>query len=290
MLARGARVHYAVRMPPIWPRAGLGPTAVPLFFFALAVSSAPINTLAAGRPLAKLKVAVFDVEARGIPTEQVPVLTEVLTTHLAAGAQLEVIAGRDLAAILDYEAQKQLLGCDDSSCFAELGGAIGADKLVVAQVGKLGDTYVVNIKMIDVRNIRIDARVSENVTGGLGKVISAIERAAGVMVEATAPRPFLGVGKAPAALWAGGLVAVGVGVGFGLKAKTHYNHAIAPGYVGAQLEIDRGETSQRVANVSLAAGALSVVSGLVVWWLNRPADPLTTAAGDHEPGWLVFTF
>jgi hypothetical protein len=234
--------------------------------------------VAASSPAVKKpKVAVLNVEARGLEADKVPLLTEVLSTELGKSGDLDVIAGRDIEAILGFEAQKQLLGCDEASCVAELGGALGADELVVGQVGKIGETFVVNVKLIDVKEMKTTHRVSLTTGTDLDSMLSGMRRAAQDIVEARTGGKFLGIGAVPAAFFGGGLLATAAGVFFGLKAKEHHDNATTPGYSGAQLEVDRGISAQRFANVGYALGLASVITGVVVIMRREPNAHLALA-------------
>ncbi|MBK7859418.1 MAG: hypothetical protein IPJ65_12505 [Archangiaceae bacterium] len=61
---------------------------------------------------------------------------------------LKVISARDIGAALGIERQREMLGCAESSCVAELAGALGADGMVLGDVGKLDTTYAVNLKVL----------------------------------------------------------------------------------------------------------------------------------------------
>ncbi len=45
----------------------------------------------------------------------------------------------DLNAMLQAEAAKDLLDCDDVSCAAEIGGAVGADRILAGSIGRIGN-------------------------------------------------------------------------------------------------------------------------------------------------------
>jgi hypothetical protein len=47
----------------------------------------------------------------------------------------EVVSGRDVQAMLGFERARELAGCDDLACFAEIGGALGAQRILVSSVG-----------------------------------------------------------------------------------------------------------------------------------------------------------
>jgi hypothetical protein len=59
-------------------------------------------------------------------------------------------------------------------CIAQIGGALGVDKLVVGQVGRLADSYVVSLRLIDARSVRVDNRVSETFRGQEDQLLRAV--------------------------------------------------------------------------------------------------------------------
>jgi hypothetical protein len=59
------------------------------------------------------------------------------------------------------------LGCSDTNCFAEISGALGVDRLVQVQLGRLQTKWSVTAKLINVSDIvpSVDARLVEFVAG-----------------------------------------------------------------------------------------------------------------------------
>src|SRR5690606_27319445 len=101
-----------------------------------------------------------------------------------------VVAGRDIQAMLGFEREKDVLGCTDASCLAEIGGALGVDRILAGHIGMVGETYVVNIKLINIRQATTEARVYETVSGKQDLLINTIR---------TSVHRLLGPGSAAAA-------------------------------------------------------------------------------------------
>lgn len=98
------------------------------------------------------KIAVLEVTVEGGAD---PVVGRQMTGRLA-----EVIAKRegvstiapdDIRALLEKESEKQLLGCDDDSCLAEIGGVLGADVLVKGRVAKIEEGFAITLNSVDAR-------------------------------------------------------------------------------------------------------------------------------------------
>lgn len=137
--------------------------------------------------------AVFDLSTAGLSEDAARNLTQVLSVELKRIQGASVIGKEDIAAMLNLEGQKQVLGCDsDTSCLAEIGGALGVDKLVVGQVGKLADNFIISLRLISPTTAKVDNRISENFVGTEATLIPAIR---------TAGRKLLGIeSKEPGSL------------------------------------------------------------------------------------------
>jgi hypothetical protein len=67
-----------------------------------------------------------------------------------------------VSAQLEIERKKQMLGCaEDESCLVEIAGAFGAERLLAGSVTLLDQTYLISIKMIDVRRGRSVTRTGD---------------------------------------------------------------------------------------------------------------------------------
>ncbi len=99
---------------------------------------------------APTRIAVLEVTVDGgaDPTIQGQI-TGRIADLVGRRPNTQVIAPDDIRAILEKEAEKQLLGCDDQSCLAEIGGALGADILLKGRVSKIEDGFGVTLSAVD---------------------------------------------------------------------------------------------------------------------------------------------
>ena len=105
--------------------------------------------------------AVFDLKAHGVPESLAKNLTNVVALELKQFQDVTVISREEIKAALQFEADKQSLGCDSVSCFSEIGNAMGVQYLMTGSVGKLKDTHILNLQVIDIRETAIIGRASE---------------------------------------------------------------------------------------------------------------------------------
>jgi TolB-like protein len=110
-----------------------------------------------------LTVVVLPLKALGEVTKEAAAMyTEALAGELRRRHGTSVLADSDISALLGVEKRKQVLtGCSDAGCLAEVGGALGADRVIHGTVGRLGGSLLVNIASLDARKARSAASVSE---------------------------------------------------------------------------------------------------------------------------------
>jgi len=96
-----------------------------------------------------LRLALLNVSAEGIEERIVSVVTNSILTELRKLRKVTVIGLDEVQAILDFEEQKQMMGCDDTSCLADLAGALGVDNIIVGSLAQVSDKTVMALKRID---------------------------------------------------------------------------------------------------------------------------------------------
>jgi hypothetical protein len=114
-----------------------------------------------------VKVAMMPLAALGgVSPETAQLLGDALAGELRRRPGVSVLTRSDVAALLGAERTRQMLGCTDSGCIAELGGALGADRIVHGSIGRVGESLVVNLSALDPRRAATAASVSERLRGG----------------------------------------------------------------------------------------------------------------------------
>ena len=114
------------------------------------------------QPKAAQALAVLDLEAvHGVKASMAEVLSDILLSRLAESRRFSsIIAGEDLRDILSLEEQKAATGCADESCMTALGGALGVPLMAVPSIGRIGDQFILNLKVIQVEEATVVARKS----------------------------------------------------------------------------------------------------------------------------------
>jgi hypothetical protein len=214
------------------------------------------------------KVAVLDLKTTGTFEPKLVLGLSNLIASEAARHPVRVISGADLTSLLGLERQKQLLGCSESSCMAEIGGALGVDYLLVTDVSKVGEVWLFTANLLDVRKARAVARVTER-TQDQSRLVdlarAGVERALEPIAAGPAPD------GAPAARVAGyvldgtGAVLLAGGAAFGVWSQLTFDQAKRASSRGEMDDLkDKTNTQMIVADVLYAAGAVALGVGLVL--------------------------
>ena len=126
------------------------------------ITSLPLALMLAA-PAAPQRLAVLDVTARiGIQPALAQAVSDALLDVVRKhNPKTQVIGAEDIRAMMGLMRQKQQLGCQDVGCLTELGGALGAARVVVGTLGRFGDTYLLSVRLIDVVHSRVLAASSE---------------------------------------------------------------------------------------------------------------------------------
>ncbi|NMB74482.1 MAG: hypothetical protein GYA21_05060 [Myxococcales bacterium] len=133
----------------------------------------------------EVPVAVMEFTGKGgVTQEQMDSLGDLLANSIRALGGFRVIGKSDIRAVINFDEQRQLLGCDELGCASEIGGALGVRWVVVGNVSQFEQLYLVNLKLMDVSKLRIEKGLSRKVEGGQAKLIDAL---AGLVEELMMP-------------------------------------------------------------------------------------------------------
>lgn len=248
---------------------------------------------------AQLKLATVGFTQVGLSDAQAGFYAEHFSVQLASvDESVRVSTPKDMAAVLGIEKQKQLLGCADaeSSCMAELAGALGADGLVTGQLAKIGKSFQLNVKILAADGSRTlflhsskllstEEELIEELNGVAAKAIAKVRaqlapKAAPGTAVASEPEPVAEVVETggrtrsklkllPAAL---GIVSVGFGGLFLIFAQNTYRSLSDPNNWAT---LDSGQASSyrlegkgdvTVGSILLPIG-VAIIVGSLLWYL-----------------------
>lgn len=151
----------------------LRPTTIALTL--LATVALPGSPRAADR---RPRVAVMDLRSLGAEANTAELLSEIALTEATSISGVEAIGRSEINAVLGLEKQKQMFGCaEDGSCLAEIAGALGVDYVIVGSVGRIGQLYRLDMKLLDAKKARARDRIGETIQADQEKLLPAVQRA-----------------------------------------------------------------------------------------------------------------
>jgi LysM repeat protein len=112
------------------------------------------------RPDTVFSVAVLPLDCPGLSDAEITTLTELLRTALLRTGLFDVMERAKMEDIL-YEQGFQLSGCVTTQCVVEAGQSLAVRNMVAGNVGRVGNTYAVSLRVFDVETGRTVSSVTE---------------------------------------------------------------------------------------------------------------------------------
>ncbi len=109
------------------------------------------------------RLAVLELKPLGAAPDLAHTLTGVIAEEAGKIPGFAAISQEEIGAMLGLERQKQMLGCGNESCLAEIGGALGARKVISGTLGKVGDSLVLQLELVDTARAKVLGRESKTV-------------------------------------------------------------------------------------------------------------------------------
>ena len=113
-----------------------------------------------------VSIAFFQFEAQNVDPKTASIISDELLVLLSKMPGSNVIGSKEVDAMLGFEQKKQMSGCTDTSCMVAIGGALGVDKILMGSLGKLGESYILGLKLLDIRAGKVEQLYSKRLRGG----------------------------------------------------------------------------------------------------------------------------
>lgn len=184
---------------------------------------------------------------------------------------LVVITAADIAAVLGLERQRQLMGCTESGCSAELGNALGADALITGTLAKLDGTLNATLRVISTNDGRVLAEETVRAEGE-ERFLRRLAEAAASIADTLTPKRSSRVVPVTLIIAGGVVLAVGVGLrAFAQVTSTDLDRELLDSgsvTVRARRLASDGKLQELLGWSGVALGASLVTAGLITWLLT----------------------
>jgi TolB-like protein len=145
-------------------------------FMALLIVASPLAPGLAWAQKApkRTSVAILDLEPKGVPESEVSALSDRLRTELFMTDAFDVMERGKMQEILKEQGFQQSGACNSDACAIEVGQLIGVEKMIAGSLGKVGRTYSVNLRMINVKTGRMERSVTKDYEGDIDKLLTQV--------------------------------------------------------------------------------------------------------------------
>jgi hypothetical protein len=158
-----AGIEEMVSAPEVASLWGAGQRRQP----AVVSSSLPAATCSS----ATANIAVLDLLGSGPTKDELLSLSSRLCSELFRTGCYTVLERGEMAGILKEQAFQQS-GCTSTECMVEAGRLLSVRYMVGGNVGRVGELYSLDLRMIDVGSGKIAAIASQDVSGGIEQVVT----------------------------------------------------------------------------------------------------------------------
>jgi len=107
-------------------------------------------------------VAVTDLDATGITDHEKIVLSDRLRAEIWKTQKYDVLERQKMDDLLKEQGFQLSGACDQASCLLEIGRLLPVEKVVGGSVGKIGNTWTITLRMINIATGRIEKTVTRD--------------------------------------------------------------------------------------------------------------------------------
>ena len=224
-------------------------------------------------------VALMPLRPLGAPPDLVQALEVTLRNELTHLAEVRLAPAKEVA-----EALKREPGCESRiACAAAAAHHAGARQVIIGTTSQFGDSFMIDLKLLDARNGQELRRATHPVSGSPEALTEMVREAA---VHLLAPGRFVGALRIDAAGAEGALLFVD-GRPAGTLPLSAALEGLAPGQHVVRIKDKRQETSTfvevrfaRTTDAHIDLGAAPVVA------VPAAALPSLVVASPRKPGWV----
>ena len=147
-----------------------------IFIFFYYVLLSPLSVLKAQQQAVK-RIAVLELQGQGVSEAEARTLTDRLRSRLVNTKAFYVLEREQMDEVLNEQGFQQS-GCVSDECLVEIGRLVGVEQMVGGSIGKIGQTYTLDLRIIDVTSGRILKTVSDDYRGDADGLLAVLESAA----------------------------------------------------------------------------------------------------------------
>ena len=130
-------------------------------------------------------IAVLNLDAKGVSQVEAEVLSDKLRSHITqviSSQKYRKTKDKDVYDVVERESMDKIFeqfdiqntGCVSDSCAIEFGKMLQVDRIIIGTIGKIGETFSVSTRIIDIGSSRTIAIADRQHRGSIDDVISTV--------------------------------------------------------------------------------------------------------------------
>ncbi len=121
-----------------------------------------------------ISVGVTNLGGKGISEDVASTLTDALRAELLETGRFAIMEREQMNEILKEQGFQQSGACSEEGCLVEMGQILGVDHLVTGSVGLVGQTFSINVRLVDMATGKILKNIKEYFKGKIDHVLTTV--------------------------------------------------------------------------------------------------------------------
>ena len=114
---------------------------------------------------AKTSIAVYQVKVKGKADPSLgPAMTSLMIYELSKSPELQVIEEETLKLVFERQGLNLSELCDSTQCQVEIGKLVQAQKMVVGELLRMGETYIMTLRITNIATGTVEASIKKECT------------------------------------------------------------------------------------------------------------------------------
>lgn len=120
------------------------------------------------------QLAIMPLSFHGIDSAEAAIVTDALVNGYLRSTNADLMERQQINAVLAEQGFEQSGACDASECAVKAGKLLGIRQIVVGSVGRLGGSFMLNLRRVDVSTGRLLATSSRSRKGAIDEVLQGL--------------------------------------------------------------------------------------------------------------------
>ena len=121
-------------------------------------------------------VALASINSTGstVTEGDVAVIVERFRSELFYTGKVTIMEREEMMEQLREQGFQQSVTCSNTQCLVQMGLVLGVNKIISGSIGRLGGLLIVNFRLIDVQNAKIEKEISRDIGEGIEGVVKVL--------------------------------------------------------------------------------------------------------------------